>query len=121
MIRFKEMMKNMRLYAWFGSEQEVNEVIASAMEDEMMSANGEVKVGNKPVQKLSMGDVQLCVWENPIKTSEGKEFVAKSVSIQKSYKDKNGEWQHTHNFKDTDIWKVQAVLSRFLEGRVKIE
>ena len=111
----------MRLYAWFGSEDEVNEVIANATEVQNMSANGSSAGGNKPVEKYKKGAVQLSVWENPLKLKDGSQIMSRSVTLQKSYKDKNDEWQQTSSLQERDIPDAQAVLSAYLQKQVKTE
>ena len=53
----------------------------------------------KPVKKIRVGNVNMSLWEN--KTKEGKTFF--SITIQKSFKNSNGEWQNVNNFNKNDL------------------
>ena len=114
---------NMRLHDWFGSEKEVGDVfseadnIAGATEVQEMNANGN-STGNKP-KRSSIGGISLSVWDNPIKTPQGEEVIVENVTIQRTYKDKEGNFQHTSSIPGKEIWKVQALCQRYLEKQVK--
>ena len=58
-----------------------------------------------PVDKINVGTVQLVVFENEIGTGKDA-YKTASVSISKSYKDKNGRWQRTTSFKDTELMYI---------------
>ena len=64
-----------------------------------------------PVKKFSAGGIQVAVWENDGK--EGGKF--NSVSIQRSYKDKNDEWKRSGSLRVNDLPKAIAALQRAYE------
>ena len=47
-----------------------------------------------PIYKQKAGTVSVAVFENKGKGKDGKEYVFKTVNLQRSYKDKNGDWQN---------------------------
>ncbi|MFH1256900.1 MAG: hypothetical protein V1494_06450 [Candidatus Diapherotrites archaeon] len=66
---------------------------------------------NSPLKKFSAGAIQVAVWEN--NGSEGKVF--QSVSIDRRYKDKKGEWKSTHSLKPSDVPKAIVALQKAYE------
>lgn len=69
---------------------------------------------NKPHYKCKCGNVQGTVWENKT-VKDGNEISILSVSIQRGYKDKEGNWKNTTSFQLNDIPKVRSVLQRIYE------
>lgn len=64
------------------------------------------RVPKKPIQKLCAKGITVSVWEN-----EGKEGTTfKTVQIQRSYKDKEGNWKNTDIFRESDIPTLSALL-----------
>ena len=59
-----------------------------------------------PKKKFSAGGIQVAIWEN--ETKEGKTFT--TVSIDRSYKDKDDKWQKTSYFKVSDLPKAIAAM-----------
>lgn len=70
------------------------------------------KVVSKPSLKFVCGGVSASVWDNPGKDSNGDSFISRKVSLEKSYKDKDGNWCSTQSFDLSDIPKLKSVLDR---------
>lgn len=61
---------------------------------------------NKPIKTYKGKTLSLSLWEN-----EGEyDTTLKSFSFQKSYKDTNGEWQHTQVLMINDLPVLQLLL-----------
>lgn len=73
-----------------------------------MAKTEQNKKTNKPIKKFMIGSVSASVFKKHVKTEEN-DFNAYNVSIQKSYKDDNDEWQNTNNFNDLDLGNVIGV------------
>ena len=71
---------------------------------------------NKPVNKYRSGQVVLTIWENE---RDGKLF--RSYQLEKSYKDKDDNWQTTSSYGKNDLVNVQSVITSALLGDVKGE
>jgi len=69
---------------------------------------------NGPEKKFRAGCVSATVWSNKVKKN-GSEIEMKSVSIERSYKDKNDQWKSTNTFGASDIPKALLVLSKAYE------
>jgi hypothetical protein len=66
-----------------------------------------------PDSKVRCGAVQATVWSNKV-----GENVIQSVTIQKSYKDKDsGEWKNTTSFKLSEIPHIITALQRVYEDK----
>lgn len=64
-----------------------------------------------PVKKFRAGAVQVAVWENQGK--EGSSFY--TVSLDRSYKDKNDEWKKSNSLKTSDLPKAVLALQKAYE------
>ena len=54
------------------------------------------------------------IWEQDFERGEEK-FTVRSVTFQRSYLDKDGNWQTTNSLKVNDIPKAQLVLAKCYE------
>lgn len=49
-------------------------------------------MGNPPKYKKKIGNVEACIWEKEIQFKD-KSFIKRTISLTKSYKDKEGNWK----------------------------
>jgi len=68
----------------------------------------------QPIKKYSAGNVSLSIWENR-KEVNGKEVTMESVSLQRSFKDSKGEWQHLQSFRKSDLPNVMLTAQKAFE------
>ncbi len=66
---------------------------------------------NKPEKKFRAGAVTAAIWKN--QTEDGKEY--STVSFERSYKDKEGEWQTTNSLRVNDLPRAAMVLNKAYE------
>ena len=72
--------------------------------------------GNVPEKRFSTGAINATVWKNigkSKKTGEDVEF--RTITLQRAYKDKNDEWQHTNSMRVNDLPKASLVLNKAYE------
>lgn len=69
---------------------------------------------NLPEKKFSTGAITATVWRNERKV-DGKDTEFQSVSLQRSYKDKEGNWKTTSAMRPNDIPKAVLVLEKAYE------
>lgn len=67
---------------------------------------------NRPTRKFKLMGIEVAEWSRL--TAEGKTF--KTYSFQKSYKDQNGDWQHSTSFTMLDL-PVLASLILLIVGK----
>ena len=73
----------------------------------------EEKKGNKPVKQFRAGAIRASVWSNPGKEEFGKEQTTyNTVSLERSYKDKAGNWQSTTSMRTNDLPRVTLVIQQ---------
>ncbi len=68
-----------------------------------------------PELKLKAGAISLAVWNNTGQNSSGEATSYKTISIDRSYKDKKGDWQKTNSLRVSDLPKVALILSKAYE------
>ncbi|MBN2421545.1 hypothetical protein JXB27_04670 [Candidatus Woesearchaeota archaeon] len=69
---------------------------------------------NKPEKVFSTGAIQVSVWKNEaVKDGNKSEF--RTVSIQRRYADKSGEWKSTSTLRINDLPKASLVLNKAFE------
>ena len=61
---------------------------------------------NKPETKIKIGAVSASVWKRTHKTKDGQTFDRRQVSIDRAYKDKDGNWKNSSSIELNDIPKV---------------
>ena len=68
-----------------------------------------------PEKKFATGAISATVWKNTGKTKAGEETSYRTVTLQRSYKDKSDQWQHTSSFRPSDLPKATLVLNKAYE------
>lgn len=68
----------------------------------------------QPEKRFKAGSCTASVFANEISTGDGKASV-KSVTLQRTYKDKDGKFQNTASLKANDIPKGILALSKAYE------
>ena len=67
-----------------------------------------------PETKFRSGAIAATIWVNEM-IKDGKKVEYKSVSFERSYKDKNDQWQSTNSLRTADIPKAILVLTKAYE------
>lgn len=67
------------------------------------------------MRKFKVGGVQVAVWENRIPGKEGNEDLLHSVTIERRYKDEQGNWRSASSFRTGDLPKLMFALSKAYE------
>jgi hypothetical protein len=73
-----------------------------------------------PVARIKVGQVSAAVWENLVQTRSGSVKILKA-SVQRRYKDKNGEWQSTTSFGRNEIPLAIHCLQKAFEKIVEMQ
>lgn len=80
-----------------------------------VSAHKNIAGANLPERKFRAGGVTATIWLNKGKRSNGEESEFKTVSLERSYTDKEGKWQTTNSLHINDLPKVSVVAQRAYE------
>jgi hypothetical protein len=67
---------------------------------------------NQPEKNFRFGGVRVTVWRDVRKGPGGKSFEARSITLDRAYKDAKGQWQNTHSMKEADVPKAVAALQK---------
>jgi len=67
---------------------------------------------NKPVKQFRAGGVSAAVWSNPSVGEDGVERQFMTVTLDRRYKDKDGNWQSSDSLRANDIPKAVLVLKK---------
>lgn len=70
---------------------------------------------NLPEKRFSTGAIVAAVWNNKAQTRSGEEAEFKTVSLQRRYKDKDGNWKSTYTLRVNDLPKAALVLNKAYE------
>ena len=73
---------------------------------------------NQPEKKIRAGAVSATVWRNQGQTKTGEPTEYNTISIERSYKDKEGNWQSTNSLRKNDLPKAVVVLQKAYEHLV---
>ena len=73
---------------------------------------------NVPEKKFSTGVISATVWQNQGRGRNGEAVSFRTVSFQRSYKDKNGVWQNSSSLRVNDLPKASLVLQKAYEYAV---
>jgi hypothetical protein len=67
-----------------------------------------------PETKFRSGAIAATIWSNET-IRDGKKVEYKSITFERSYKDKNDQWQSTNSLRTADIPKAILVLTKAYE------
>lgn len=68
----------------------------------------------RPVKRFRSGGVSAAVFENSVEV-KGAQVTRFSVQIQRTFRDKDGEFRRTTSFRESDLPKVALVANKAYE------
>ena len=68
-----------------------------------------------PEKKFRAGGVTATIWLNHKKEDEGKQSTFRTISIERSYMDKDNNWQSTNTLRVNDLPKANLVVQKAYE------
>ena len=72
--------------------------------------------GQKPEKKYKVGAISATIWKNEGKSEkDDSTFSFYSITIDRSYTDKEGKWQKTNSLRSNDLPKAILVLNKAYE------
>lgn len=74
----------------------------------------EVMGRNLPEKKFRSGAIAATIWANEV-VRDGKKVSYRTVSFERSYKDKDDTWKQTNSLRMTDIPRAVLVLNKAYE------
>jgi len=77
---------------------------------------------NKPIAKTQLGNISVSVFPHEVQAANGSKFTAKNFVLQKSWKDKEGNWHdQSISLKSREILAVQKALDEAFVGSYGVE
>lgn len=73
------------------------------------------KKGNAPEKKFSTGAISATIWKNSGVSKKGGSVEFNTVTLQRRYQDKEGNWQTTGNLRINDLPRANLVLQKAYE------
>ena len=70
---------------------------------------------NYPEKKFRAGAISATVWHNRGHLASGEESEFRTVSLERSYTDKEGKWQATTTLRVNDLPRAEAALHKAYE------
>ena len=70
---------------------------------------------NLPEKRFSTGAINATVWHNEGTSKTGEKTEFQTISLQRRYQDKEGDWQSTSNLRINDLPKAVLVLQKAYE------
>jgi hypothetical protein len=67
---------------------------------------------NLPEKKFRAGAITATIWKNTSQNGDGE---YSTISFERSYKDKNDNWQTTNSLRVNDLPKAKLVLNKAYE------
>tara|TARA_Y100000310_G_scaffold336283_1_gene420394 strand:- start:2802 stop:3080 length:279 start_codon:yes stop_codon:yes gene_type:complete len=74
--------------------------------------------GKLPEKNFRAGAINVSVWNNEGTSKTGEAYAFKSISLERGYKDKDGNWKNTSSFKSADIPRLALALQKAYEFMV---
>jgi hypothetical protein len=71
-------------------------------------------MANRPEKKIRCGGVEAAIWQNTTQMN-GQDRQTYSIQIQRTYKDKDGNWQETNSYHTSDLPKVALIAQKSFE------
>lgn len=75
----------------------------------------EKKETKMPLKSFRSGAIQVAIWENEGQGRDGQPNTYQTVSFERRYKDKNGQWQSTNHLRVNDLPKASLILQKAYE------
>ena len=72
------------------------------------------KSGSAPIKSLRSGAIQVAIWENQT-THDGQQRSFHTVTLERRYKDKDGNWKSTNSLRINDLPKATLILQKAYE------
>ena len=66
---------------------------------------------NTPEKKFRAGAVSATIWQNNGQNKEGQPTEYRTISLDRNYKDKEGNWKSTNSMRINDLPRASLVLN----------
>ena len=74
--------------------------------------------GNFPKKKFKAGAITATIWENKGKSTDGTPNTYQTISLERVYQDKEGNWKSSNSFRVNDLPKINVLMQRAYQDLV---
>ena len=74
---------------------------------------------NQPLKKFRAGQVSCALWENEVTTKDGRTVTMLKATVERRYKDRNGDWESCNSFSRNEIPLVKYCLDKAFEAMIE--
>ncbi len=75
----------------------------------------------RPTAKYTAGQVSAALWENEVTTRSGQKVTMLKATVERRYKDKDGQWKSSNSFSRNEIplaiYCLQKSFEHIIEGQ----
>ena len=75
---------------------------------------------NQPIKKIRVGQVACAIWKNETVVN-GKSVALLKTSVERRYKDSNGDWKSSSSFGRNELLLVVHCLQKAFDAVVELE
>jgi len=75
----------------------------------------------KPAAKFRAGQISSALWENEIRTKNGHKATVLKASVQRRYKDRDGQWKSSGSFSRNEIPLAIYCLQKAFEKIIEVQ
>jgi len=75
----------------------------------------------KPVAKFRAGQISAALWENEITVKNGHKATMLKATVQRRYKDKDGQWKSSGSFSRNEIPLAIYCLQKSFEKIIEVQ
>jgi hypothetical protein len=75
--------------------------------------------GQKPKAKFTAGPVSAAIWENKVNAKSGKQVTLLKATVERRFKDKEGNWRSSGSFSRNEIPLAVYCLEESFEAMIK--
>jgi hypothetical protein len=77
--------------------------------------------GQKPVAKFKAGQVSAALWENEITTKNGHKATVLKATVERRYRDRDGNWKSSGSFSRNEIPLAIYCLQEAFEKIISVQ
>ncbi|MFW5746384.1 MAG: hypothetical protein ACOCWQ_02410 [Nanoarchaeota archaeon] len=70
---------------------------------------------NLPEKRIAAGAISIAIWRNQMQRKDGTTAEYSTISIDRNYRDKDGNWKSTNKLRLNDLPKAAMALNRAYE------
>ncbi|MFC1728412.1 hypothetical protein ACFLZ7_03040 [Nanoarchaeota archaeon] len=70
---------------------------------------------NKPEKKFRAGTISATIWKNEGQNKDGQKTTYATISVERSYKDKEDNWKSTNSMRINDLPRAALALTKAYE------